>query len=200
MSDSNEATPETAVEQQSSAEEQTTTEPEKSAEGDVTAETSKDEPVTFETNDKEQEEPAGLDTTKDVAIKEGEEEITAKLEQVELTDTKDEEKPAETDETKVSAAGKEEEPVAAKKPRKMYCLDPTDTVDIAVGESGIRALEPITIPQFMKRTVDKIPDGKALCWKDNKEDQWQSLTYTQYLKLIYNTAKSFLKVLYTIVM
>ncbi|XP_065884225.1 long-chain-fatty-acid--CoA ligase ACSBG2-like [Dysidea avara] len=235
MSDSNETTPETAVEQQSSTEEQTTEqtttaeqepeegdvtqqssaeeqttdqtatapESEKSNEDDATTEASKDskqdEPTTLEADDKKDEEPAVLDTSKqDEPTKEGEEEVTAKPEQVELTtkaDTKDEDKPIKSGKAKEEevTAAKEEEPVVAKKPRKMYCLDPTDTVDIAVGESGVRSLKPITIPQFMKKTVDQLPDGKALCWKNNKEDPWQSLTYTQYLKLIYNTAKSFLK-------
>ena len=233
MSDSNEATPETAGEQQSSVEDQTaentTTEqepeddttqqsateeqisdqaatvpePVKSSEDDTTAGVSKrEEEATLEVDDKEDEEPVVLDTSKeDDAAKGGEKEIIAKLEQVELTtntETRDEDKPAKSDEAKEEenvAAAKEEEPVVPKQPRKVYCLDPTDTVDIAIGESGIRALKPMTIPQFIKRTVDKIPDGKALCWKDNKEASWQSLTYTEYLKLIYNTAKSFLKVL-----
>ena len=66
----------------------------------------------------------------------------------------------------------------------------------AVGESGVSALQSMTIPQFLKRTVGETPDGKALCWKDNKEDPWQSLTFTQYMKLIYDTVKSFLKVSY----
>ncbi|XP_065884226.1 long-chain-fatty-acid--CoA ligase ACSBG2-like [Dysidea avara] len=193
-------------EQQSSAEEkatdQTATVPEseKNSEGDATTEASKqDKPATLEADNKKDEEPAVLDTSKEhKETKDEEEEVTAKPEQVELTtkaDTKDEDKPTKSDEAKEEEVSdtKEEEPMVTKKSKKMYCLDPTDTVDITVGESGIRALEPITIPQFMKRTVDKIPDGKALCWKNNKEDPWQSLTYTQYLKLIYNTAKSFLK-------
>ena len=67
-------------------------------------------------------------------------------------------------------------------------------MQIAVGKSGISALQPITIPHFIKRTVDKLPDGEALHWKDNKDGPWQSVTYAEYLKLIYDAAKSFLKV------
>ena len=80
--------------------------------------------------------------------------------------------------------------------RKLRCFDPTDTVNIVVGDSGIQGIKPITIPQFLQRTCDKVPNGAALCWKDRKEDPWQSLTYVQYKKLIYNVAKSFLKVMY----
>ena len=87
------------------------------------------------------------------------------------------------------------EPVA-KQPRKFRCFDPAGTVDITTGQSGIRAIQPITIPQLCQKTFDKLPNGKALCWKDNKEEPWKSLTYAEYRKLIYNIAKSFLKVLH----
>ena len=80
--------------------------------------------------------------------------------------------------------------------RRFHCCHPTETVDIAIGESGVEALPPVTIPEFFKRTFDKIPNGKALCWKDNKDGPWQSMTYAEYKKLIYSVAKSFLKVLY----
>ena len=188
MSDSSEVTLETAVEQQSSAEEQTT---HQTTTDDVTAEDTakaKNEPAEFDAGEKKPEASKGND-----AVKEGEDKPKSTTKTDTNSEAKDKDKSIEAKEGEVLA--KEEEPVVPKQPRKMYCLDPTDTVDIAIGESGIRALKPMTIPQFIKRTVDKIPDGKALCWKDNKEASWQSLTYTEYLKLIYNTAKSFLKVL-----
>jgi len=91
----------------------------------------------------------------------------------------------------------DEEPTAkpvAKQPRKFRCFDPTGTVDIHMGNSGISTKKPVTIPEFFRITFDKMPDTKAVCWKDKKEDPWQSLTYIQYKNLIYNVAKSFLKV------
>jgi len=95
-------------------------------------------------------------------------------------------------------AKEEDEPTTeaiAKQPRKLRCHDPTDTVDLAIGESGITAKKPVTIPEFFKKTFDEMPDVKALCWKDNKEDPWHSMTYSEYKKLIYNVAKSFMKVM-----
>jgi len=68
-------------------------------------------------------------------------------------------------------------------------------VDIALAKSGIAALPPITIPEFYKQTFNNAPNVKALCWKDNKEGPWRSMTYAEYKKLIYNVAKSFLKVM-----
>ena len=102
---------------------------------------------------------------------------------------------------KLGASPKEEETTVeptAKQQRKLRSFDPTDTVDIAIGESGIQAAQPITVPQFFQKTSDKLPDGRALCWKDKKEDSWQIVTYAEYKKLIYNVAKSFIKVMCTI--
>jgi len=86
-------------------------------------------------------------------------------------------------------------PAVRRKPRRSHCCHPTETVDITIGQCGVEALPPTTIPEFFKRTFNKIPNGQALCWKDNKEDTWHSMTYLEYKKLIYNVAKSFLKVI-----
>jgi len=80
--------------------------------------------------------------------------------------------------------------------RKLRCCDVTDTVDILLGESAISSVNPVTIPQLYERVFIKIPNGKALCWKDSKEGPWQSITYAEYKNLIYNVAKSFIKVIY----
>ena len=95
-------------------------------------------------------------------------------------------------------ASPKEEPTAkpvAKQPQKtLRCFDPTGTVDIIRGTSGVAADEPMTVSQFFKKTFDKIPDKEAISWKSNKEGPWQHLTYAEYKRLIYNVAKSFLKV------
>ena len=93
----------------------------------------------------------------------------------------------------------EEEPTAKpvdKPSRKLRCIDPADTVDLLIGEAGITAIKPVTVPEFFEKTFKTWPDVKALCWKDKKEDPWQSLTYIQYKKMIYSVAKSFLKVIH----
>ena len=100
---------------------------------------------------------------------------------------------------KLATRPKEEEATSipvAKRLRKLRCCDPTDTVDIAIEASGFAAVKPMTVPQFLQKTCDKLPNGVALCWKDRKEEPWRTLTYAQYKKLIYNVAKSFLKVMY----
>ena len=81
-------------------------------------------------------------------------------------------------------------------PRKLRCIDPIGTVDLLVGRSGIGASKPMTVPTFFENSFKTWPNVKALCWKDKKEDPWKSLTYAQYKKLIYNVAKSFLKVMW----
>ena len=81
----------------------------------------------------------------------------------------------------------------------MRCHDPADIVDIALGESDIEAKQPITIPELYKNTFSKVPNEKALCWKGS-DGQWQSITYGDYERLIYNVAKSFRKVTYQFIM
>ncbi|XP_065885420.1 uncharacterized protein [Dysidea avara] len=80
----------------------------------------------------------------------------------------------------------------AQENRRLRCHDPADIVDIALGESDIEAKQPITIPELYKNTFSKVPNEKALCWKGS-DGQWQSITYGDYERLIYNVAKSFRK-------
>ncbi|XP_065883897.1 long-chain-fatty-acid--CoA ligase ACSBG2-like [Dysidea avara] len=76
--------------------------------------------------------------------------------------------------------------------KRLHCCDPSGIVDITFEKSGIASREPITIPEFYMKTFTNTPNEKALCWKDN-DGQWQSITYTEYKKLIYKVAKSFHK-------
>ena len=52
----------------------------------------------------------------------------------------------------------------------------------------------LTIPEFIKNAVDRMPNGIALCWRNKREDQWKEYTYAEYFKLIYEVSKSFLEV------
>ena len=140
----------------------------------------------------------------------GEDEVNSKeVEAVSSPSDENNEKPttSERDEDKIEVNKKPEtssqeekptaaEPAVAKQPRKVRCFDPTDTVDIDIGQSGVAANKPLTVPQYFQITFDKLPDNPALSWKDKKEEPWKSLTYTQYKKLIYNVAKSLIKVMY----
>ena len=78
--------------------------------------------------------------------------------------------------------------------RKFRCFDPSDAVDIAIEECNGHVIKPMTIPQLFQSICAKLPGGVALCWKEGRENQWQRSTYSQYKELIYNVAKSFLKV------
>ena len=55
--------------------------------------------------------------------------------------------------------------------------DPSYSLDIALGVLGMAAMKPVTIPEYYQLTFDKMPDKKALCWKDNKDGPWKSLSY-----------------------
>ncbi|XP_065883895.1 long-chain-fatty-acid--CoA ligase ACSBG2-like isoform X3 [Dysidea avara] len=75
---------------------------------------------------------------------------------------------------------------------KLYCFDPAELVHIKKGETGIAAKEPMTVPEFYKRTFSMAPNKTALRWKD-KDGLQESLTYEKYKEIIYNVAKSFKK-------
>ena len=79
-------------------------------------------------------------------------------------------------------------------PIKVSTTNPADGPDIAIGQSGITAEEPITVGELMKQTVTKIPNKVALRYKTG--DTWNHVTYQQYYDLCIAAAKSFVKVIY----
>lgn len=77
---------------------------------------------------------------------------------------------------------------------KVSTTNPAHGPDIAIGQSGITAEEPITVGELMKQTVTKIPDRVALRYKMG--DTWNHVTYQQYYDHCIAAAKSFVKVIY----
>lgn len=75
---------------------------------------------------------------------------------------------------------------------KLRSTDPTSGPDIAMGESGLSAVKPITVAEMLKITVSKVPTRTALKYKSG--DTWNEITYQQFYDLAVNAAKSFLKV------
>ena len=113
------------------------------------------------------------------------------LEQGDLDNDKDK---SQVNEKDIISSQQEGKQLNGKFEGKFRCFDPSDTVDIAIEEHDGHVIKLITIPLLFQSICDKLPDGVALCWKEGKVDQWQKLTYSQYRELIYNVAKSFLKV------
>ena len=75
---------------------------------------------------------------------------------------------------------------------KFRSTHPLDSIDIALGHSGVAAETPITVSEMINGTVGKIPNGVALSYKLG--DRWSSITYQQYYDLCISAAKSFIKV------
>ena len=75
---------------------------------------------------------------------------------------------------------------------KVRTWNPDEKVDLAIGESGIEAEEPITVGQLFKDAVARFPKHPALKYKE--DGMWKTITYTQYYDLCIKVAKSFLKV------
>ena len=76
--------------------------------------------------------------------------------------------------------------------RKVRTWNPDDVVDLAIGESGIEAEEPMTVGQLFKDVVERFPMHPALKYKE--DGTWEIITYTHYYNLCMKAAKSFLKV------
>ena len=74
----------------------------------------------------------------------------------------------------------------------MRTSNPDEEVDLAIGESGIEAEEPMTVGQLFKNAVEKVPTHDALKYKEN--GKWKAITYAEYYDLCIKAAKSFLKV------
>lgn len=87
-----------------------------------------------------------------------------------------------------------EENIATKvKPSSSYTTtDRTDAVRLRVGNEGINAAEPISVPQLLHRTAKNYPDVPALVCKD-ENNEWQTTTYRQYRENVIRTAKAFIK-------
>ena len=75
---------------------------------------------------------------------------------------------------------------------KVRTWNPDEKVDLAAGESGIEAEEPMTVGQLFKRAVEIFPKHPALKYKE--DGIWKTITYIEYYHLCIKAAKSFLKV------
>ena len=102
-------------------------------------------------------------------------------------------KPAAATEPGATAAEEKVKSKPVPKRTKVRSTNPADGPDIAMGEAGISAEEPITIGQMFKMTVSQIPDQPALKYKTG-ETTWGEYTFQEYFDLTISAAKSFLKV------
>jgi len=70
--------------------------------------------------------------------------------------------------------------------------NPDEEVDLAIGESGIEAEEPINVGQLFKNTLKEFSTHVALKYKES--GKWKAITYSEYYNHCIRAAKSFLKV------
>jgi long-chain-fatty-acid--CoA ligase ACSBG len=74
---------------------------------------------------------------------------------------------------------------------RFHSSEPARGVDIAMGESGLAAEEPLTVGEMMQRTVARVPHRAALRYKTG--DTWNDVSYREYYYRCIAAAKSFLK-------
>jgi hypothetical protein len=68
-------------------------------------------------------------------------------------------------------------------------------VRLRIGEVDWNRYVPISIYSLFKKTVDKKPEHKAICFKSsNAQREWAYFTYEEYFKICNKAAKSFIKV------
>ena len=75
---------------------------------------------------------------------------------------------------------------------KVYTTDPSKPVKLRIAKEGFASVEPITIVQAFRRTVEQHGGSDALAYKE--DGVWKKLTFKEYYNLSVQVAKSFLKV------
>ena len=84
-------------------------------------------------------------------------------------------------------------PVGDEEARTRVCTCvPDGVVDLAMGESGIEAEQPINVGQLFQNTVQRDPKHPALKYKQN--GTWIAISYAEYYGRCIKAARSFLKV------
>ena len=77
---------------------------------------------------------------------------------------------------------------------RFHTSDPSEGIDIAMGESGLAAEEPITVGEMVQRTVVRVPHHVALRYKVGQGGGWRDVSYMEYYQQCISAAKAFLKV------
>lgn len=67
-------------------------------------------------------------------------------------------------------------------------------IGIAIGESGIAALKPMTVGQAFRTTRDKYPELAVFALDKGGGMEWKMTTFTEFYNLCLQVAKSYLKV------
>lgn len=67
-----------------------------------------------------------------------------------------------------------------------------EAVQLRIGTDSVSSTEPLALPHVLYRTAKNYPDVIALKYK-NKENQYETVTYSQYRENVLKTAKIFIK-------
>lgn len=69
--------------------------------------------------------------------------------------------------------------------------DPKGSVKLSIGNEGVSAHPPISVPSFLKRSAEKYPNVTALAVKRN--GVWRETTFKNYYEQVRTLAKAFIK-------
>lgn len=70
--------------------------------------------------------------------------------------------------------------------------DPAVPVKLRIAKEGLAALDPLSVPDLMDRTVRDHPDHPAMVFR-NAQKHWQTVTYREYRERVHHMAKVFIK-------
>ncbi|XP_055713765.1 very long-chain-fatty-acid--CoA ligase bubblegum [Phlebotomus papatasi] len=78
-------------------------------------------------------------------------------------------------------------------PSDSYTITEKDNyVKLRIGNDGIAAQDPISVPTLLNRSARDYPNHPALVYK-NPNNVWQTVTYSEYKANVYKVAKAFIK-------
>ncbi|XP_064084621.1 long-chain-fatty-acid--CoA ligase ACSBG2-like isoform X1 [Macrobrachium nipponense] len=69
--------------------------------------------------------------------------------------------------------------------------EPTGAVKLKIGDQGVSAHTPISVPTLLKKAADKYPLTNAMCVK--RDGVWKGTTYKEYYDQVRTMAKAFIK-------
>jgi long-chain-fatty-acid--CoA ligase ACSBG len=78
-------------------------------------------------------------------------------------------------------------------PKKYYVTEADQKRPIVLGEKGLAAREPVTLPKMFLETVKKMGKNEAYANKDMTTKKWSAVTYEEYRDKAFAVAKSMLK-------
>ncbi|XP_063598526.1 long-chain-fatty-acid--CoA ligase ACSBG2-like isoform X2 [Penaeus indicus] len=74
---------------------------------------------------------------------------------------------------------------------RLKTWEPSGTTKLKIGDQGVSAHTPVSVPTLLKKAAEKFPTTNALAVK--RDGAWKYTTYTEYYQQVRTVAKAFIK-------